>query len=99
MAATADYSSYLDRKYGAFSEIRYSNLSTDPGSMLFAHPERFQIDIDVRTFPDYLKLLERNYVMSKNHKSDLTAFRPSSMTREQAEAIAKKVSGGGLAVK
>ncbi len=95
VTATTVYKSYLDRKYGAFSEIRYSNLSTDPGSMLFARPEHFQIDIDVRTFPDYLKLLERNYVMSKNQKSDMTAFRPSSMTREQAEVIARKVSGGG----
>jgi radical SAM superfamily enzyme YgiQ (UPF0313 family) len=92
VSCTMEYLSQLRLKYGTFSEIRYSNLSTDPGSLLFVRPEQYQIDIEVRSFSDYLSLLETTYVARKNHKADMTAFRPNSMTKEMAGIMSRKVS-------
>ena len=91
---TMEYIENLTRKYGNFMETKYSNLSTDPGSLMFVDPDKYGIDIEVRTFADYLRAIKEYYVENKNLTTvDMTMFRPKQMTKVEAYNASRMVLG------
>lgn len=78
-------------KYVGLIEIEYTNFSTDPGSLIFLYPEKYDIDINVHNFNDYIRNLKENYVEIKKQSPDLTLFRPNNISSKKAEEIDRKV--------
>lgn len=89
--ATLEYILKLILKYRGFLEIEYGNFSTDPGSLLFFHPEKYDIDIKVRNFEDYIANIRETYVEQKEQSADMTLFKPRGMSAEAAADIDRKV--------
>jgi radical SAM superfamily enzyme YgiQ (UPF0313 family) len=79
-------------KYYWFVEMEYSNFSTDPGSLFFSYPEKYNIDMNVRNFNDYLKYLEQTYHEKRGKMADMTLFRPKTVTLEENDVIHKKIT-------
>ena len=76
----------LLHKYSWFLEIGYDNLSTDPGSLFFFAPEKYELDYKPRTFKDYLASLKELYQANWENKrqlADMTLFRPKNITVEE----------------
>jgi hypothetical protein len=91
ICSTMEYILRLLVKYPGMIEIEYANFSTDPGSLFFFDPEKYKIDIKVKCFSDYLNCLEENYVKSKGRDADMTVFKPSYLSEEEAFEIDRKV--------
>lgn len=78
-------------KYHRFLEVEYSNFSTDPGSLLFLHPGKYDIDIRVRNFNDYMHFLRENYQQKKGQPADMILYLPKSIPTEENAALRKKI--------
>jgi len=78
-------------KYSRLLEIEYSNFSTDPGSLLFFYPEKYDIDINVRNFNDYMKYLKEYYQEKKGQSADMILFSPKSISVEENAEIGRKM--------
>lgn len=89
---TMSYISKLFFKYSSFTEIMYSNLSTDPGSPIHLQPDKYNIDIRVHHFSDFLEKVEEIYVINKEIPyGGMTLFRPTAIPEEDAVQITYKV--------
>lgn len=65
-------------------EPAYTFFSTDPGSLLFLDPDRYDVAMRVRSFADYLEAIRRAYGPESTLRPDLTLFRPKTMTPADA---------------
>lgn len=65
--------------YCHFAEFFYGNLSTDPASLLFFYPGKYEIDINLRCFDDYMTLLKKTYLSGSGAAPDITAFKPRGL--------------------
>ena len=88
---TFSYISKLQFKYDDIIEVIYDNFSTDPGSLFFYEPDKYDIDIPVSNFKGYLKSISDNYVTSEGAAPDLTLFRPKGLSRDFASKLAAKI--------
>ncbi len=88
---TMNYITKLFLKYSSFVEIFYSNLSTDPSSLLYLNPEKYNVEIYVRYFSDYVEKIRENYILNKSSSVNMTLFRPADMTAKEADHLAKKI--------
>jgi radical SAM superfamily enzyme YgiQ (UPF0313 family) len=78
-------------RYHRIMEVEYSNFSTDPGSLLFFYPEKYNIDIKVKNFNDYMEYLKKYYVDKKGQSADMTLFRPKELPAERVDPIHRKM--------
>lgn len=88
---TFDYIVKLAVKYCRIAELEYFNFSTDPASLLYLYPEKFDIEIYVSSFKDYIRNIKENYIIKKGQSADLRAFKPKDMSIHNVERIEKKV--------
>ena len=89
---TLNYISTLLRKYSSVAEVIYSNLSTDPASLLFLDPGKYDVAISVRCIGDYIDALKENNIERiKESQSNLTLFRPAGIPHDEAVHLAKKI--------
>ncbi|MCP5102229.1 MAG: hypothetical protein GY950_02565 [bacterium] len=90
--STIELITEIFHKYSHFTDFIYGNLSTDPGSLLFFDPEKYKVDIQVRNFKDYLRVLKENYVTKKGSGApDMTAFKPAHFTDEEFFHLSGKI--------
>jgi hypothetical protein len=88
---TFDYILELFLKYSSFTEIIYSNLSTDPCSSLYCQPEKYNVDIAVGNFADYIKKLEETYIINKEIPfGGMNLFKPAYMSDMEFADIKNK---------
>ncbi len=80
---TMKYCLELILKYPDLLENEYFNFSTDPGSLLFFNPEKYNVDIKVRNFQDYLKYIKEIYQVKKSKDPDMRVFKPKSLTDKE----------------
>ena len=90
--STVNYIMKLLLKFPGLLEIEYANFSTDPGSLYFFSPDKYDIDIKVRNFRDYIKYLRENYIEKTGSPADMTEYKPVYITEEQDVNIRLKVS-------
>jgi hypothetical protein len=88
---TVDYVFNLYRKHRQYTELFYGNFSTDPASLLFLEPEKYQVSIDVRSFGDYLENLNDRYVLERSLSRDMTLFKPRNISEEDFADITGKI--------
>jgi hypothetical protein len=89
---TMTYITKLFSRYSPFVEIFYSNLSTDPGALLYFQPDNYQVDIKVRCFKDYLNHIEEIYIKKRDIPfGGMTLYRPIPISELQAVDITNKV--------
>jgi radical SAM superfamily enzyme YgiQ (UPF0313 family) len=88
---TIDYIAKLYAAYSHFAEPFYMNLSTDPASRVYLSPDDFGVDLDARTFGDYLVKLEEVYVVKKQAPRWLSLARPTGFTQAEAVDLGKRV--------
>lgn len=88
---TIKYILSLSLKFTNILEQEYFNFSTDPGSLLFFHPDKYDVDMYVRNFADYIKYIKENYLIKKEQAADMRIFKPKSMTQEQVIEIERKL--------
>ena len=78
--------------YTGFTEVVYLNLSTDPASLLYLYPEKYDISISVRNFSDYVKKIEENYIEKKGSQLDLTLLRPRSIMPVELFDLTRRIN-------
>lgn len=78
-------------KYQDFIEVEYTNFSTDPGSLLFLHPEKYNVDIDVRNLEDYIRVIKEKYINAKDLTADMKIFRPKNIDIDEDKNIDRKM--------
>lgn len=88
---TLKYIMKLSLKYSDFVEQEYFNFSTDPGSLIFFYPEKYDIEMNVRKFSHYLDYIRETYVNSKGSSADLRVFNPKNMPVEVVNEIERKI--------
>jgi hypothetical protein len=89
---TFEFISRLYPRYSHFAEFNYENFSTDPGALLFLYPEKYDVDITVRCFGDYLDILKRNlFEKRKEGVEDLTLFKPKEMSPAEFKNLDLKI--------
>ncbi|MCU0286725.1 MAG: cobalamin-dependent protein [Acidobacteria bacterium] len=88
---TLAYIEKLMLKYAHFAELFYGNFSTDPASLLFLDPGKYDIDINPRSFNDYLTLLQQNFLLKKGGSPDITAFKPRKLSNETVAILGHKI--------
>jgi hypothetical protein len=89
---TLEYIAKLIMKYSNCLEIIYSNLSTDPFSSIYLSPHKYDIDISVRSFSDYIDKIRENYLDKSGSPLNMTLFRPKNMSVEEAANLMNKVA-------
>lgn len=90
--STIKYILKLLLKYPRLVEIEYPNFSTDPGSLLFFYPEKYGVDINARSFKDYLAHLKDYYIDKKGQPADMIVFKPAYITDEENRIIHRYIS-------
>jgi hypothetical protein len=60
--------------------VAYLPFSTDPGSLLFFRPEKYDIDMDVRNFDDYIEMIRDTYVVRQASAPDMRLFKPKGIS-------------------
>ena len=90
---TMAYARELAGRFGRFAEFPYTNLSTDPGSLMHLDPEKLDVHMEVKTFEDYLIKLRETYVEKHDSSPDMTAFRPRSLSEEAARRLMLEIRG------
>lgn len=89
--ATLGYVTKLFSKYSRFVQLVYDNLPTDPGSPLYSYPEKYGVDMKVRSFGDYLASLEEYYLLREDHLPILTLFKPRSISEWEIDDLGRKI--------
>ena len=88
---TFAYILHLISKYPNLLIAAFSNFSTDPGSLLFFYPERYDIEVSVRNFSDYVCYLKKNYQEKQVLMADLTLFKPKNISGKDDIEIRQRV--------
>lgn len=88
---TINYIMKLLIKYPDLLEIEYYNFSTDPGSLLFLYPEKYDVEIKVNTFSSYIKFIKKNFVERKVASPDMRLFTPKSIGYKEGEMLENKI--------
>lgn len=91
ITSTIKYILDLLLKYQDFIEVEYTNFSTDPGSLLFLHPEKYNVDIDVRNLEDYIRVIKEKYINAKDLTADMKIFRPKNIDEDEDKNIDRKM--------
>ncbi|NIM16714.1 MAG: radical SAM protein [Candidatus Aminicenantes bacterium] len=90
--ATMDYITALYLNYSHFTEIIYMQLCTDPGSLLFLNPHRYDVDIAVGDFSDYISALNKNDGPETTTTSLPLLSKPITMTDGEAAHLVYKIN-------
>ena len=90
--STIRFAIELILKYHWFLEIDYHNFSTDPGSLFFFFPEKYELDYKPRNFKDYLAHLQETYQQKKAQPADMTLFRPQKIQLAEDALIRKAMT-------
>lgn len=88
---TLKYIMKLAIKYSDFVEQEYFNFSTDPGSLIFFYPEKYDIEMKVRTIKHYIDYIKETYINNKESSCDMRVFNPRSMPIEVVSEIDRKI--------
>jgi radical SAM superfamily enzyme YgiQ (UPF0313 family) len=88
---TIEYILFLVEAFPETVEICYSNYSTDPGSMLYTAPERYDVDMYTRTFQDYLQYIKRMYREEHSDDPDMLLFKPRTLTLDDMKYGEQKI--------
>jgi hypothetical protein len=89
---TMAYTAKLMHYYSHFTEVVYLNLSTDPASLLYLYPDKYDISISVRNFSDYVEKIEENYIKKKGRQLDLTLLRPRSIMPVELFDLTRRIN-------
>jgi hypothetical protein len=77
---TLEFIMELLLRYPQLIEVAYLPFSTDPGSLIFRDPERYDVTIGVRNFRDYIEQIRDRYVVRKVSEPDMRLFRPNGIS-------------------
>jgi radical SAM superfamily enzyme YgiQ (UPF0313 family) len=88
---TLEFIMELILEYPELIEVAYLPFSTDPGSMLFFHPEEYDVDMEVRSFQDYIGEIRDAYVVTKMSSPDMRLFKPRSLSGGDAVELERKI--------
>lgn len=88
---TIEYILQLLINFPDLLEIGYMPFSTDPGSSLFFYPERYDIDIAVHNFQDYIRCIREAYVEKKLSCPDMRLFKPKGISKRAAIELERKI--------
>lgn len=89
--ATLEFMEKIVFKYSHFTEVFYGNFSTDPASLLFFYPRKYEIDISVRCLQDYLIRIDQNYLAKEGGSPDITAFKPRNLTVKIVNSLSARI--------
>ena len=77
--------------YPDLVEIGYLPFSTDPASLLFLHPERYDVSIAVRSFQDYVHEIREAYIEKKSSSPDLRLLTPNGISRAESAVLERRI--------
>lgn len=85
--STIRYILNLLLKYKDVVEIEYTNFSTDPGSLLFLHPDKYNVDIQVRNMQEYNEKIKEKYLKQLDLTADMKIFKPKYISDDEDKEI------------
>lgn len=88
---TLEFMMELLVEYPDLMEIGYLPFSTDPGSLLFFDPEKYDVDMGVRNFRDYIEQIRNSYVLRSVSAPDMRLFRPRGISGREAVELEEKI--------
>ncbi|MFZ5987607.1 MAG: B12-binding domain-containing radical SAM protein [Bacillota bacterium] len=88
---TLKYIMKLAVKYSDFVEQEYFNFSTDPGSLIFFYPEKYDIQMNVQNFKHYIEYIKENYLKNKESSADMRVFNPRNMSIQVVREVERKI--------
>jgi len=88
---TMEFILELILEYPDLIEVAYLPFSTDPGSMLFFRPDKYDVDMDVRNFADYIEMIRDTYVVRKASSPDMRLFRPKGISISDTVELEKMI--------
>jgi radical SAM superfamily enzyme YgiQ (UPF0313 family) len=88
---TIEFIMELILEYADLIEVAYLPFSTDPGSLLFFRPEKYDVDMDVRTFDDYVEMIRDTYVARKASSPDMRRFKPRGISVGDAAGLERMI--------
>lgn len=88
---TVRYIINLIARYHDIIEIEYSNFSTDPGSLFFFYPGKYDLDINVKSFADYIEYLKEYFQLKEGQPADMTLCRPRCISRQEDAEVKRKL--------
>lgn len=81
----------INLKYNEILEAEYFNFSTDPGSLLYFFPDKYDIEIQVRNFQDYIEYIENKYVKEKSSAPDMRVFKPKTILNDEVKMLENRI--------
>jgi radical SAM superfamily enzyme YgiQ (UPF0313 family) len=88
---TMEFIVELILEYPELIEVGYLPFSTDPGSLIYSCPEKYDVDIDVHCFQDYIERIKDTYLGRKAAPPDMRLFKPKGISRGDAVQLEAKV--------
>jgi radical SAM superfamily enzyme YgiQ (UPF0313 family) len=88
---TIEFILELILRYPDLLEIAYLPFSTDPGSLLFLRPEKYDVRLEVRNLGDYVEKIRELYVGKEGSWPDMRLFEPESISAEDAAELERKI--------
>ncbi len=88
---TLEFIMELILEYPDLIEIAYLPFSTDPGSLLFLHPDRFEVNCGVRSFRDFIENIEDSYLTGNTSHPDMRLSEPRSMAGASARNLERQI--------
>jgi radical SAM superfamily enzyme YgiQ (UPF0313 family) len=91
VARTLEFIMELLLEYPDLIEIAYLPFSTDPGSLLFLYPERYDVEMGVRGLRDYVERIRDGYVSGKDSAPDMRLLRPRGISAREALELERRI--------
>lgn len=89
---TMDYVLKLFAKFSHFCEFVYMNFDTDPCSLIFLYPAKYECDVAVRTFGDYIEKIRAHYHKNNMNTGTVLLSKPSALGDLEAVDLANKIN-------
>jgi hypothetical protein len=90
--ATIGYITALFFKYSQFTELFYTNFSTDPAALFYLQPEKYRMEMAAGGFQDFITQLQEYCLVRREMPAGgMTLARPASISAAEALQLTGKI--------
>jgi len=88
---TIEFIMELILEYPDLLEVAYLPFSTDPASLLYLDPDKYDINCRVHSFRDYLRSIEDTYLTKSVSAPDMRLFEPRGIAGQVALDLERQI--------
>jgi len=91
VSRTIEFIMEMILEYPDLVEVAYLPFSTDPGSLLFLYPDKYDVSCGVRRFQDFIQNIEDTYLASSTSRPDMRLFEPKGIAGRCAIDLERQI--------